>query len=340
MKSNNKTKSHILLAVVAITLLTVGILCVAIAIIVQNNSKKYYNIVETSDVSYNVRLSENDFYDTELEMNKSYPSSLISTIDTNLVYVFDGNEPARIDYNYQIDAKIVGTYESTDTGKSEVWSRQYAILNNTKESLENTKEFTVSKAFAIDYQKYSGIVNDFKQSLKLAIDADLTIVMTVNYKGTILASGKTFDGSKTIQISMPVSKAVTKLTTTFTPETTRTVDYLDKINAPLLAAGIASLVNSFIISCFIFNAKYRKNAKTAYSKDLNTILKNYGEILVEAEKVPKTKGKQIVDITNFEDLVDTEEELRSPIIYVEVDEGYETWFMITTTDYIYRFILK
>ena len=56
--------------------------------------------------------------------------------------------------------------------------------------------------------------------------------------------------------------------------------------------------------------------------------------------ISKTNGEYTCDVKNFEDMVDIEEEIKSPILYYEVEEGSEALFTIVNDNYMYRYILK
>ena len=54
---------------------------------------------------------------------------------------------------------------------------------------------------------------------------------------------------------------------------------------------------------------------------------------------PRVAGK-IIEVKDFEDLVNIEEELRVPILFYELIHESESWFIITTSTQAYRYILK
>ena len=68
------------------------------------------------------------------------------------------------------------------------------------------------------------------------------------------------------------------------------------------------------------------------------ILKKYRNIIVELEKKPEFSIKNIIDVREFEELIDIEEEIRVPILYYEEDEEYV--FLIIDNNVVYRRILK
>ena len=82
------------------------------------------------------------------------------------------------------------------------------------------------------------------------------------------------------------------------------------------------------------------NKKTYYTKNYNKIIKNYSDIIVEVSTQPNLENLEILEIKNFDDLVDTEEELKSPILLYEIKKQKESWFIIIHNKYAYRYILN
>lgn len=65
--------------------------------------------------------------------------------------------------------------------------------------------------------------------------------------------------------------------------------------------------------------------------------KKYREIIVELEYKTDFEMKNVVDVKDFEELIDVEEEIRNPILFFE-DEGHFV-FLIMADNVVYRKIL-
>ena len=51
-------------------------------------------------------------------------------------------------------------------------------------------------------------------------------------------------------------------------------------------------------------------------------------------------GLKIIEVKEFDDLINIAEELRVPIWFYELSDKDESWFVITTSTQAYRYILK
>ncbi len=72
---------------------------------------------------------------------------------------------------------------------------------------------------------------------------------------------------------------------------------------------------------------------------LNRILKNYGDIVAEIVTPTETGNMRVIDVKNFDQLLDIEEEIRMPILFYETVEGEEGEFTIIYDNIVYRYIL-
>lgn len=78
------------------------------------------------------------------------------------------------------------------------------------------------------------------------------------------------------------------------------------------------IVLSISLSSFIIRTLWksnRKNSSIKYLTELKHILKTYDSVMVESKKLPSLKDKTIIMISNIEDLIDAQTELRKPIYY-------------------------
>ena len=80
--------------------------------------------------------------------------------------------------------------------------------------------------------------------------------------------------------------------------------------------------------------------KSEYVLALNKILKEYADIIAETHNMPDLDKYDVINVKNFNDLVDVEEELHSPILYFDVKENTESVFVILNNNTAYKFTLR
>lgn len=300
----------------------------------------YYNYNIKQDIDYKVYLKPNEFYEEDyLEKEKQYTSQIIDYIDIDFNYLFSGSKLIDVKYDYDIEAQIIGEYDNTSSGKSEIWNKKYILLEKQDFTNDNVTSFDVKNNLKIDYDKYNNVVNNFKNKFKLAIDANLVINLDINYTGLISDSKEEVSGSDTLKISIPLSKSTINIKTEYKDNDSKNLYPEDNMkNMNQVYIGIFMLVVTIIIFV-IMKDKLIINRKTYYSKTLEKILKDYSDIIVEISSSVNFQDLEILDIKNFDDMIDIEEELKSPILLYEVEKGRTCWFIVVKNNYAYRYIL-
>ena len=290
-------------------------------------------------LGYSVALKSNDFYEEDvLGEGKQYATELIDHIDINFNYNYQGSKMTTNKLAYEINGTIIGEYENKDNGNSELWKKNYVFVEKINDERESAT-FNVNKSLKLDYAKYSKIVEDFKYKFKIPIDAYLDIVLKVYYDVT-LEDKSIVTATDTMELKIPLAR------TTITIE--KKIDdkrVVDLKNVPVqkdermikhgIFINLISIAFFLLLSPLVFISN-----KTYYEKTLERILKNYSEIIAEVDSAPSENDLEIIDVKNFEDMVDIEEEIKSPILYYEVEEGSEALFTIVNDNYMYRYILK
>jgi hypothetical protein len=125
----------------------------------------------------------------------------------------------------------------------------------------------------------------------------------------------------------------------------------DKSTSYVLYKDVSSVKNKKVAILYVFTLlislllfitnkdKLILNNKTYYTKTLNKILKDYNDIIVEVSSEANFKKLEILDIKKFEDMVDIEEELKSPILLYEIEKNKKSLFVVVHNNYAYRYIL-
>ncbi|MBP3840997.1 MAG: hypothetical protein IK997_02590 [Bacilli bacterium] len=89
--------------------------------------------------------------------------------------------------------------------------------------------------------------------------------------------------------------------------------YKNELQTYALIAAAVGLILVITLITYIFNTR---NEEAIYNSTLKKVLNNYDAILVESHNFPDLKGKNIIKVTNMDDLVDAQIEIRKPIYYM------------------------
>ena len=91
--------------------------------------------------------------------------------------------------------------------------------------------------------------------------------------------------------------------------------YMYTHNMMTYAIVVASIVLILSITLIIYITNTRSE-EAIYRSNLKKTLKTYDAILVQSHNFPELKGKNIIKVTNIDDLVDAQLEIRKPIYYM------------------------
>ena len=74
-----------------------------------------------------------------------------------------------------------------------------------------------------------------------------------------------------------------------------------------------------------------------YEVRLRKIFSDYDQIITSVTKLPDLKKIDVLNVLSFEELVDAQNELHKPIIFIEVKKGKEAVFLIIDDKHGYRY---
>lgn len=312
-----------------------------------NSSKKskeisyIYRIQE--DLDYKVYLYPNSYIEQEyIGKDENYLSDLVKTIDSTFYYQYYSSKGIDLDYTYNVKAIIQGEYKlNTEDSNSKVWSKEYELVKE-KGTNKDTYHLTIDPNVKIDYNYYNGEVTNFRKELKLPINATLNIVFNINVRGEI--ENNSVNDSKSITMSIPLNQQAFKITENLTKDdskqfTKEKVVIKDiKYNRLMIAIILLSL--NLILTVLLFRTIFNIPVKTQYIKKKRKYLKEYGDIIIELANPVQTEERQILDVKNFAEMIDLEEELRIPITFYEYEDQEMGEFIIDHNNNIYRYILR
>lgn len=332
-----------LLFIIAI-ILTAGVLLIYkgfyLAPTEENKSILYNNHI-SQNVDYVVNLNKNSFIqESSLGKNNTYIADLIKNIDLHLIYQFSSQEKHKYHYSYDIQADINGSYTiKVGEEQSQVWEKKSTLVP-TKSYEKESNEVVINEKFTVDFRKYDNEVSEFRKQLNLPITADLNIIVNVEVKD----EEEKINNKQQLRLIVPLNTQAFKITEDYKNEIDvpvfKDIDYKVKIHSKNLITGIIVIICAIFIFIIFFKEIFNLPIQTAYKIQLNKILKSYGDIIIELASSVDFKDFKVVEVKNFNEMLDLEEELHVPINFFEVEEYYEGIFYIIQNDMAYCYRLS
>ncbi len=345
MKKKINMKSFIFLLIIpTILVIILSLLCFGKSISF-NSKENQISYNEIGKVNYKVYLKENNYYDQKfLPKDMKYIASLINTINVDFNYEMHSTDELDYTYKYKIYAKLVIT-EKNDKTKI-LYEKPFNLLKETNKSIKDNN-FILNENVDIDYDEYNNYVNAFKRDYALTVDSNLIITMQIITEGATDKLSDKINTDNKLEVSIPLSeqtidisinsKDLNKNGSIFSENGFIVTNYLIFILAVIL--GIVSiLLIIFAISVYV---SINKN-KDIYVSTINKYLKEYDRMIVTSKRpnIDETSFKEVIRVMSIEELIDTHDITKQPIIYYEVIPGEKSYFIIINGEVLYKLTIS
>lgn len=299
-----------------------------------------YNI--NQDLDYKVNLYDNSYIESSyLGKDDTYISDLIKEIEIDYKYDYSGSKVVPLNYAYDVIATINGEY-SLDEEDSKVWTKEYTLVENRNGKVTDKTSINISEPVKLNFKYYNNVVSNFRKELRLPIKSSLVVVFKINVTGEV--SGKKIDDTKQMTLTFPLNQQAFKITEKYEENYNKNikpnVEKKEPINYRKLISGIVLLSTAIFIFILFFREIFNIPRKNKYTIQLNKILKEYGDIIIEVINPVNEFEMDIVEVKNFNEMIDLEEELRVPIMFYETIEYLEGEFTLVHNNILYKFVLR
>lgn len=343
MKKHKKIKRTALYITVVVFLLIISISSFVINYIINNEEKILWGKSTSNfEVTYKVYNNDNKFYENEyLDEYGSYISSITDKIDFTIKYIFQTTENLNIDYNYELFGEVLAeVYESG--ASSPVWSKELDINMENTEQLDSGNYLQLNKEISIPFKKYNDMMIDYKKNYNINVASYIKFTITVKII-SLESINSNISNTDTLTIKIPLLQPTYKIDINKSVSNNRDIYLLTK-NTPndfFLKIGIIGIITTIITSLVLFILYKNTRTKIELFKEKNNnLLKKYEEIIIKIENLPNVEGLETIEITDFNDLIDLEETIKIPIMYLNIIPNKESWFILIDNNFFYRYILK
>lgn len=290
-------------------------------------------------ISYKVKTNDNQFYlDDQLDMDKEYISSIIDKINFNVSYKFESSKTLNYEYNYSIIATLISNY-NVDNSNKEIWKKEFIIVPETNMLVEEDNFIEINKDFEIEYQTFNDIMKAFKNEFSLDVNAYLNIDFNINLKSDSLENNSIIENNN-INIQIPLLSNTTSIKYIKDGIKNNSIwtTVKDMESTSIIVKIIYGLVAilSFILDSLLLMKVYSITKKDRFYYESNKILKSYSDVLVKVNEMPGYLELKNINVSNFEDMIDVNDELHLPILYFEEENKITFFIMSDSHYYVYK----
>lgn len=343
--NKNRTKNVLRNICISTLVLFLGIIMIFKSFKVEEGTQNLlYSYNMSRNVNYKVNLIENEFFENQtLDMGKTYISSLVDKINMDFSYSLHGNKKAKTKYIYQVVAVSTVNYaNTTEDSKEPIWSKQYIVVEPKTVEIEDSN-FSIKENFDIDFATYNAEVKNFKEKLRLPVEAELQIKLIVRSDMDVPGIEDTVVESSIMNVKMDLAEDVFTVEKQFDKTGNEsiydTTETNKQINKPLLGLGAGLVIIAIMIILDSIRKSIKFSKKSDYAIALNRILKNYGDIVAEIVSPVEIDNLNVIEVKNFDQLLDIEEEIRMPILFYETIPDEQGEFIIVCDSVAYRYVI-
>jgi hypothetical protein len=300
----------------------------------------YYYITRQS-LKDDVQYRRSSFFNSAPDQgNTAYLADITDNVKAQLHYAYSASDATDLHYTYEANAVVQSLYGSRDGTESSavVWSKQYSLLNRVQ-GTQKTITLSFDPTITIPFSEYKQKTEQFKNAFNAPVTSEAVVTFTVNISGK--ANGTPFTDRKTSTLTIPLDQQVFKIASKFTAEERHEVIPPESAHvAKLISRYQVSVAMALIVGGFISTVYgIRKQIiKSPYQRELEKIYRYYNGIIINAGRLTNLAHKNVVMVQDFEDLLNLEEEIKTPIIASKVSD-VTTHFLIARDDIVYVYTL-
>ena len=299
----------------------------------------YVTYQEKNTIDNKVYLKENDFFEESyLDEGKAYITTLIDYLDVTFNNNVAFNEMLSGSYSYYIKGTILATKPNESNIK--YWEKEYVLSEMKTINYTGQSNIYNSESVRIDYQKFNDMLLEFRQNYKIAFDGSLLIELV--FKNNVIKEGNSFNEESVSSLSIPLTQATIEVPVDL-DETEKTKvlkvddDKEETLNRYKMAVIIYVGVMAFEVFMLSFRTRKIKD-KNSYEEKLKRIMKEYDYIIVNLNTAINLKSLNVIDVSEFNELIDAHSEVRQPINYKQYKN--KSVFILINDKVAWRYILQ
>lgn len=310
---------------------------------IELNSYEMLNYNESGNIDYKVFLKENNYYQEKyLTKNNKYIADLIDKIEINYNYSLAFNKVVDCINNYYIDSEVV--VRDIDNPQKTIYKNREKLIKNKTVNYKNSKVVNLMQSIDIDYNKYNKIAESFKKEYQLASNSYLKVYLytDTNYRYYKFLDNKVENGM--LMISIPLATKTIDINT-YDKESNSNRVIKEKTGVKItnyLLLFVGTIIFILIVCLLIMlyrEIKFQRSKTSSYERKLKKIIREYDRVIVESTNLYFEKDYNIIDVTEFSELLDVKEGIDSPIVHYEINSK-KSIFTIRDNNDLYRYILE
>lgn len=282
----------------------------------QNKKNVLINYDENSNITYNVYLKNNNFFDTPyLTEGRTYIASLIDYIDIHYHYdiKYDMNFSGKTTY------KLVAVVSANkQDGEGYYWQKEYDLSEEKEAVTSNNSRLVIDDTVKVNYSKYNDILDKFKREYNISTSGELKVYMKINGAYKFSNVSKLVNNDSELNISIPLLEQSLEVSINKDTENSKDAVSFTEVDTSLkylMLKLVGILIIMYSVLGFIKATRIVRKIKdhNGYALELENILTKYDAIIANVKKLPSLASFKVIEVSTFDELLDVYNEVRMPI---------------------------
>lgn len=332
-----------------LVLLLIGAMGMAVLKFIQpkNETKKVpaYQYQQAAMLDYQVFFKSNPFFDQKSAgPGQGYLTPITDYLATDFNYQLDGNNPAKINGQYQVSAAVTGYLLTESHGQRKklmVWEKVTPLFAPTSFTSDNGKA-DISEKIPVRLQEFVAFANKVQDEYRAAVD---TVELTVTYDVTIEIETPEAQGNDYISsvLIIPIKGNSFTVDGLLTNNKQGSIMTTEVVSTPgLKNARIAYSLTVILLILMLFGVLRKTSVliEDPLEKELRLITKKYGDRIVTGSgAIPQVFANSKVLVSHFADLIKVADEVAQPILHENLEQNVHN-FYVASDPLLYVFTLS
>ena len=286
-------------------------------------TEEYFGYKEKGDIDYVVNLKSGNFLNEEtITSGETYFADTIASIDTNYKYSANFTNAVTGEYSYYFVAKVKAERGMGD----QVWSNTTQLTDKVTKELKNSKKLVIDAKQSVDYPEYNRILQDFIDHYHAPSTGKLIIELVVEGEFETAVMDRKATLASSIDLTMPLAQDSVEFTVSTNTDNdgkiyTRKVDIDDDNHRFSRFAGMLVVVSIVYLAVCQIRLIYKERKEHEYEYYVKKIRDDYDNLIVDLKKAPAVGKLHLVEVQEFDELLDVYNSIKQPINYFEAKDG-------------------
>ena len=207
-------------------------------------------------------------------------------------------------------------------------------------TIKKDTSFDITEDVEINYDYYNNLANKFRSNYAVNTNSNLEVYLKVTENNLDTNSYPLNNESKTT-LTIPLSEQEVNITLN-NDNVNETKEIISKQSINTNINYLVACIILFILTllAIVKLIRYLESFESAYDKYISRILREYDRLIVNVKTSPAIKDYNIIEVENFEELIDVRDNVKEPIRYYVIKKHKRCKFYVIKDKDLYLYTVN